>query len=559
MVAVAFGIVHTVPMSNHQNDQNTEMQAGTQRSQKREDANLADRVVPVSRAPRGFDPGRDLPVGFVEFLRPLHEALTPRQQSLVKRREVALAESNAGKLPGYLQASEATREAWRIELPGWCADQRNQMTGPADEADLVVKMLNSGAPGVMLDLEDSTANVWEHNQRGIANVLEALAGRLNYFDRKRDKTVEIRPSNTVIFTRARGLHLHQAGVFEGEMLPASLFDVAMVAFQVDYSALKHPLCFYIPKSESVEEALWWRDLFQMIAKAKGLPANAIKCMALVESHPMAFQMEEFAWNLREHILGLNLGRWDYMASLIHFNLTNPKWVLPDRNTIPHDVAFFQNLRKLIPEICHKHGMLAIGGMTALYPSREDAELNARALKVLAEDKKNESLSLMDGAWTGHPDQNEIAVAQFPAPNQLQKRPENAEQHPDLRPLPEGVGKRTVAGTRAAIRTVIRYRNGVLNGKGASLLDGYMEDLATDRIYRLMIAQRMKHSDAVEIVDETGKAVAHTKEVVAQMFDEELERLVSEGAKENDPAAIARLREARRMSEEMIERGEFDPA
>jgi malate synthase len=263
--------------------------------------------------------------------------------------------------------------------------------------------------------------------------------------------------------------------------------------------------------------------------------------------------------LREHILGLNLGRWDYMASLIHFNLTNPKWVLPDRNTIPHNVAFFQNLRELIPEICHKHGMLAIGGMTALYPSREDAELNARALKVLAEDKKNESLSLMDGAWTGHPDQNDIAVAQFPAPNQLQKRPEKAVQHPDLRPLPTNVGKRTVAGTRAAIRTVIRYRNGVLNGKGASLLDAYMEDLATDRIYRLMIAQRTMHSDAVEIVDETGKIVRHTAEFITRLFDEELERLLGEGSKENDQAAAGRLREARRMSEEMIHRGEFDPA
>ena len=549
MIAVAVGIVHTVPMSNHTHD--TEMQ-GTQRSRVKEGANAANRVVPVNSAPRGFDPKRDLPAGFLDFLRPLHEALTPRQQALVQQREVGLAGSNAGRLPDYLPASEATRSAWRIELPQWCADQRNQMTGPADEADLVVKMLNSGAPGVMLDLEDSTANVWEH-------ILEALTGRLNYFDRKRDKTVEIRASNTVIFTRPRGLHLHQAGVLQGELLPASLFDVAMVAFQVDYGALKHPLCFYIPKSESADEALWWRDLFQMTAKAKGLPANAIKCMALVESHPMAFQMEEFAWNLREHILGLNLGRWDYMASLIHFNLTNPKWVLPDRNTIPHDVAFFQHLRELIPEICHKHGMLAIGGMTALYPSREDAELNARALKVLAEDKKNESLSLMDGAWTGHPDQNEIAVAQFPAPNQLQKRPEKAVQHPDMRPLPANVGKRTVAGTRAAIRTVIRYRNGVLNGKGASLLDGYMEDLATDRIYRLMIAQRMMHSEAIEVLDEAGKAVRHTAEFVARMFDEELERLLGEASEENDQAATTRLREACRMSEEMIHRGEFDPA
>jgi malate synthase len=277
----------------------------------------------------------------------------------------------------------------------------------------------------------------------------------------------------------------------------------------------------------------------------------------VESHPLAFQMEEFAWNLRDHIVGLNLGRWDYMASLIHFNLENPEWVLPDRNTIPHNVAFFQNLRNLMPEICHKHGMLAIGGMTALYPSREDAELNARALKVLAEDKKNEAKSLMDGAWTGHPDQNEIAVSQFPVPNQLQARPANANAHPDLRPSPTGVGKRTLAGTRAAIRTVIRYRNGVLNGKGASLLDGYMEDLATDRIYRLMIAQRMRHSRQVEAVDENGTAVSHTPELIRQLFNEELDRLLRE-MKSDDPQTAATLREARRISEEMIRREEFDP-
>ena len=67
-------------------------------------------------------------------------------------------------------------------------------------------------------------------------------------------------------------------------------------------------------------------------------------------------------------------------------------------------------------------MLAIGGMTALYPSRDNPELNARALAALEVDKKNEATSLMDGAWTGHPDQNEIAVKQFPVPNQLNARP-----------------------------------------------------------------------------------------------------------------------------------------
>ncbi|MBZ5701172.1 MAG: hypothetical protein LAN84_04935 [Acidobacteriia bacterium] len=516
------------------------------------------RSVPVNFAPANFDPARDLPRGFLDFLAPLHEALTSRQQALVARREQALAAARAGRLPDYLPASPATADGWRIELPAWCRDQRNQMTGPADDAELVVKMLNSGAPGVMLDLEDSTANTWSNHQRGVHNILEALSGRLGYFDRKRNRNVAIKPSATVIFTRPRGLHLHQGGIFPGVLLPAALFDVALIAYQADAAALQHPLSFYIPKSESAEEALWWRDLLQMIARAKGIPADAFKCMALVEAHPLAYQMEEFAYHLREHLLGLNLGRWDYMASLIHFHLENPEWVLPDRNTIPHDVAFFQNLRERLPEICHKHGLLAIGGMTALYPSREDAELNARALSVLAADKKNEALCFMDGAWTGHPDQNEIAMSQFPCPNQIHARPENPPARPDLRPAPHGIGQRTLAGTRAAVRTVIRYRNGVLHGRGASLLDGYMEDLATDRIYRLMIAQRMKHSADVEILGDDGAPVAHTPELITRLFDEELERLLGPLPVDANGEA-KKLREARRIGEEMILRGEFTPA
>ncbi|MBI3404923.1 MAG: hypothetical protein HY046_05650 [Acidobacteria bacterium] len=520
-----------------------------------------DTTLKMNSAPAGFDPKSGLPAGFWEFLLPLHKEFSTRQQVIAADRLKALANSHRGKLPEHLPASDATTGNWKIELPAWCADQRNQMTGPSDDAELVVKMLNSGAPGVMLDLEDSMANDWPNLLLGAKNIDLALRGELTYFDKKRQQVVPIKKSNTVIWTRPRGLHISQAGVVPGgELMSASLFDVALVAFRADAAVMKHPLAIYIPKTESAQEAIWWRDLFQAIERAKGWSAGTIKCMALVESHPLAFQMEEFLYNLREHIVGLNLGRWDYMASLIHFNLENPEWVLPDRNTIPHDVPFFQNLRVLIPEICHKRGALAIGGMTALFPSREDAELNARALAILEKDKKNEANCLMDGAWTGHPDQNEIAVGQFPAPNQLSKRPANAERYPNLRPVPSGVGAKTLAGTRAAIRTVIRYRNGVLNGKGASLLDGYMEDLATDRIYRLMIAQRTKHRDAVQIVDADGKRVTHTPEFVSHLFDEELQKILTELAsgKLKDPGTRETFQEARQMSEQMILQGEFSP-
>jgi malate synthase len=330
----------------------------------------------------------------------------------------------------------------------------------------------------------------------------------------------------------------------------------LIWYQIDPAWLPHNFSVYIPKSESAEEALWWRELFQILAKHKGLPKDYIKCMALVEAHPLAYQMEEFFFNLRDHCLGLNLGRWDYMASLIDFMIEDPNWILPDRNTIPHDVAFFQNFRTLMPEVCHKHGALAIGGMTALFPSRTDAELNERALKVLKQDKKNEADCLMDGAWTGHPDQNEIAVAQFPYPNQIAKRPKLPSPHPDLRPIPKGVGEITLAGTRAAVRTVIRYRNGVLNGKGASLLDGYMEDLATDRIYRLMIAQRVRHK--VRVDGDDGKPLQHSSELVTRLFDQELARIQKDLPAEIDRKASTTLPEARRIAEQMIVQGHHSP-
>jgi malate synthase len=397
----------------------------------------------------------------------------------------------------------------------------------------------------MLDLEDSMANTWERLMLGHENIVAALYGELSYEDAKRGRRVAIEPSATVVWNRVRGLHLSQAGLISHAPTSAPLFDLALLTFRLDYARLRHPLCIYIPKSESAAEGQWWKEVFDALVEAKGWSSGSLKAMALIESHPVAFEMEEFLFNLRDYILGLNLGRWDYMASLIHYNFESPEWLLPDRNTIPFDVPFFQAVRTLLPEIAHKHGAFAIGGMTALYPSREDPRLNERALAVLERDKRNEAACFMDGAWTGHPDQNAIAVAQFPYPNQLARRPALANTQPDLRPAPTGVGATTLDGTRAAVRTVIRYRNGVLEGRGASLLDGYMEDLATDRIYRLMIAQRLRHPGA------------YSPASLGDVFDNELERILAEVPSASD-GVRDRYRRAREISEAMIRSGTFDP-
>src|SRR5260370_22580714 len=82
---------------------------------------LSDRLMPVNTAPAGFDAARDLPAGFLEFLAPLHAALTLHQRSLIVHREAALQQAHAGKLPDFLPPSVPTTQDLAIKLPYGCS------------------------------------------------------------------------------------------------------------------------------------------------------------------------------------------------------------------------------------------------------------------------------------------------------------------------------------------------------------------------------------------------------------------------------------------------------
>lgn len=488
----------------------------------------------------------------LEFFLPLHRAFEPRRRVLVEARRRSLAAAHEGREPGYLPPSEATEGSWSVSVPAWAADQRNQITGPADNAKLLVAMTNTADPGCMPDGEDSITTDWANVRAGHRNVIAAIKGELSFTDAA-GKVSKIKQSRQVMLYRPRGLHLDETNAIAGETVSASLFDLAAVFHgsadlrraSVKDESLRAKLCFYIPKTESGEEAAWWSEALTSMEEAIGIPAGTTKVMFLIESLPAAYQIEEILFAARRHVIGLNLGRWDYMASLLHFKLADPGWILPDRNTIPHDVPFFQNLRRRLVECSHKRGALAIGGMTALFPDRTDAAVNARAMEKLAADKKNEAALGFDGAWTGHPDQHAGAISQFPAPNQLGVR-HPAFLRPDLTPSPMGLGAVTEAGTRDAIRTCVEYRFGVLSGLGARMIKGYdargalignfMEDLATDRIYRLMIAQRVRHG-------------IHSASEIARWFDEETGKILAVNEKES--ATADKYRRASAWSQQMI--------
>ncbi len=134
--------------------------------------------------------------------------------------------------------------------------------------------------------------------------------------------------------------------------------------------------FYLPKIEGHLEARWFNEVFTWSEQRLGIPHGSIKATVLIETILAAFEMEEIIHELRDHMAGLNAGRWDYMFSAIKKFHHDPDFLWPDRSQVTMTVPMMRAYTELMVRTCHKRGAHAIGGMTAFIPSRKDAEVNS---------------------------------------------------------------------------------------------------------------------------------------------------------------------------------------
>src|SRR2546427_817728 len=204
------------------------------------------------------------------------------------------------------------------------------------------------------------------------------------------------------------------------------------------------------------------------------------------------------WQLREHSAGLNAGRWDYIFSIIKKFRQRAEWVLPDRAQITMAVPFMRAYTDLLVHTCHTRGAHAIGGMAAFIPSRRDADVNARALARVREDKQRESADGFAGTWGAHPELVPLATEVFTAvlgdaPHQRQRRRESvrvgAHELLDIR-VPDG--EITEAGVRANVNVALQYLDSWLQGTGAAAIANLMEDAATAEISRAQLWESVRH-------------------------------------------------------------------
>ena len=211
--------------------------------------------------------------------------------------------------------------------------------------------------------------------------------------------------------RPRGWHLDEKHVLvDGEPMSGSLFDFGMYFFHNARRLMAKGTgpYFYLPKMESHLEARLWNDVFVMAQNELGLPIGTIKVTVLLEHILLSFEIEEVLYELRDHIAGINAGRWDYIFSCIKKFRSQPDFLLPDRAQVTMTVPFMRAYTQLLVQTCHRRGAHAMGGMAAFIPSRRDAAVNEIALTKVREDKLREVNDGFDGTWLAHPDLVPIA-------------------------------------------------------------------------------------------------------------------------------------------------------
>lgn len=487
-----------------------------------------------------------LPPEALALVADLHRALRDERARLLAARAERQAEWDAGALPGPVDHPEAADPAWQVApLPEDLLTRRVEITGPVNDARMVINMLSRTAGGqradaAMLDFEDSLKPSWTNVLAGVENVAAAARGTLTAVKTDASGAVVKRyaldPDDMpLLMVRVRGLHLSESNLrVDDEPVAAGILDLALTLFHAAEALIERGRTpkVYVPKVEHYEEARWWSRLFHLAEDALGLQRSTLRATFLIETLPAALQMEAILYEIRAHAAGLNGGRWDKIFSDIKCLRAHPDRVLADRATIGMNRPWMRDYAKQLIRVCHARGAFAMGGMAAFTPGRDPERRAEQTAKVVA-DKEFEAGIGHDGCWVSHPYFIGPAMEPFlktldGARNQLGVQPTGLPDPPDL--MPKGTGPYTMAGLRTNVRVGIAYQKGWNEDIGCVAWDDLMEDLATLEISRAQVWQWRANAVTLasgETVDAALIRRVFTEESVR--IDDELAQAGASGA------------------------------
>ena len=475
-------------------------------------------------APPAADAARILTPEALALLEDVCLRFGPERKRLLAARDARQARINAGELPDFLPETAAIRAGdWKVApIPADLWDRRVEITGPV-ERKMIINALNSGAKTFMADFEDSNAPSWANQIGGQGNLFYAVRRQID-FTTPEGKAYRLNPQIATLIVRPRGWHLEEAHVtLDGEPISGSLFDFVLFLFHNGRELLERGSgpYFYLPKLESHLEARLWNLVIDHCETRLQLPRGSVKVTVLIETLLGAFEMDEILYELREHIVGLNCGRWDYIFSYIRTFQTDPSRVLPERAQVTMAKGFLRAYSQLLIKTCHRRGAFAMGGMAAQIPIKNDPAANEAALAKVRADKEREASDGHDGTWVAHPGLVPVAMEIFdkhmPGPNQLTKLREGVVvSQADLINPQEGTISE--AGVRLNMNIGLQYIGSWFSGNGCVPIHNLMEDAATAEISRAQLWQWVRTGAALD----DGRTIDAAK--VEQWLGEELLKL-----------------------------------
>uniref|UniRef100_A0A6N2K6C2 Malate synthase n=1 Tax=Salix viminalis TaxID=40686 RepID=A0A6N2K6C2_SALVM len=477
----------------------------------------------------------------LQFVAGLQREFRSRIKYAMECREEAKRSFSEGASPEFDPATRYIREGeWTCApVPPAVADRTVEITGPA-ERKMIINALNSGAKVFMADFEDALSPSWENLMRGQVNLKDAVDGTITFHDKARNRVYKLNNQTAKLFVRPRGWHLPEAHILiDGEPATGCLVDFGLyfyhnhAAFRRTQGAGLGPF-FYLPKMENSREAKIWNCVFEKAEKTAGIERGSIRATVLIETLPAVFQMNEILYELRDHSVGLNCGRWDYIFSYVKTFQAHRDRLLPDRVQVGMAQHFMKSYSDLLIRTCHRRGVHAMGGMAAQIPIRDDPEANNAALELVRKDKLREVRAGHDGTWAAHPGLVPVCMEIFSnnmgnTPNQIQsmKREDaSAITEEDLLQRPRG--SRSLDGLRLNTRVGIQYLAAWLTGAGSVPLYNLMEDAATAEISRVQNWQWLKYGAEL---DGDGLGVRVNNDLFGKVVEEEMCRIEREAGKE----------------------------
>ena len=361
-----------------------------------------------------------------------------------------------------------------------------EITGPGNSKKMIINAMNSGANGYMLDMEDSMTPSWNNVINGHQNIKDAVRKTLSAekYDNNGNiiKSYKINDSNLpIFFMRSRGLHMMEENIG----IPATIFDIGVHLYNNGKYLLDNNMgpYIYMPKMENYEDALLVNKIITNSQEMLDLPHGSTKLTCLIETYPAIYQTDEIIYALKDHISGLNCGRWDYLFSMIKC-LGSDK-IFPDRNLLSMDKPFLEAYVQQIVQSCHKRGIHAMGGMSAFIPTKNENE-NKVIFEKINKDKILEIERGCDGAWVAHPGLVQPMQDLFNDKlgkdnNILDFQVNKVITQTMLTDLGENSDVFTENAVRNNINVWLQYVSGWLSGNGAVALNNLMEDLATSEI------------------------------------------------------------------------------